>query len=87
MSFGIGVVVIALSSLFVTWLMFGVNKDDSRKGRVLYWVKSTVFLWVGLFFWILYAEPNVGFMISLWGSLIFSSLANLMRSQWVFWIP
>lgn len=87
MNFGMGVVCITLGSMFVTWLMFGAKKEESRKGRFLYWIKSTIFLWVALILWVSYAEPNISLAVSVGVSLAFSALANLLRSQWVFMLP
>ncbi|VWB60179.1 hypothetical protein BDI24065_02804 [Burkholderia diffusa] len=87
MNFGIGVVFITLGSMFVTWLMFGARKVESRKEKFLYWLKSTAFLWVALILWVSYMEPNISLAISAGVSLVFSALANLLRSQWVFMLP
>lgn len=87
MEFGIGIVSITLASMFVTWLMFGVSKESSKKRQFVYWIKSTTFLWVALILWVSYKEPNVSFVISAGVSLVFSAVANLLRSQWILMFP
>lgn len=87
MSFGIGVVLITLASMFATWFMFGVSTDSSKRKRFIYWLGSTMFLWAALVLWALYKEPDISFVISAGVSLVFSALVNLLRSQWVFMLP
>ncbi|AJY32449.1 putative membrane protein [Burkholderia thailandensis 34] len=87
MNFEIGIICITLGSMFVTWLMFGAKKEESRKRKFLYWLKSTAFLWMALILWVSYMEPNISLAVSAGVSLAFSALANLLRSQWVFMLP
>lgn len=87
MTFGIGVVLITLASMFVTWFMFGVSADSSKRRRFIYWLESTMFLWGALVLWVSYKESEVSFVISAGVSLGFSALVNLLRSQWVFILP
>ncbi|KQR73721.1 hypothetical protein ASG35_22355 [Burkholderia sp. Leaf177] len=87
MNLGTGVLLITLASMLLTWLMFGVGIDNSRKKQIIYWLKSTVFLWAALVLWALYKEPEISFVIVGGVSLVFSALANLLRSGWVFMLP
>lgn len=87
MSFGIGIICITIGSMFVTWIIFGAKKEDSRRGRFLYWLKSTAFLWFALVLWVSYAEPGISLAASVGVSFAFSALANFLRSQWVFMLP
>jgi hypothetical protein len=87
MSFGIGVVLITLASMFATWCVFGVSADSWKRKRFIYWLGSTMLLWASLVLWALYKGPDISFVISAGVSLVFSALANLLRSQWVFMLP
>ena len=87
MSFGVGVLLITLASMLLTWLMFGRSVDGSRRGEFIYWLKSTVFLWVALILWVLYKEPDIGLVMVAGVSFVFSAVANLLRSQWIFTLP
>ncbi len=54
------------------------------RGKFLYWIKSTAFLWLALVLWVLYAEPSISLAASVGVSFAFSALANFLISQWVF---
>lgn len=86
MNLGIGVLLITLMSFLLTWFMFG-GTDTSRRNRFIYWLKSTVFLWVALVIWVSYKEPDINILIIGGVSLVFSTLVNALRSQWVFMLP
>ena len=84
MSLVVGVQLITLASMLLTWLMFGRSVDGSRKGRFFYWLKSTLFSSVALMLWVLYKEPDIDLVMVAGFSFVFSAVANLLRSQWSF---
>jgi len=58
MSLEAGIIAIALISLFITYFIFGRKVENSFLDKFFYWLKSTIFLAVLLFFWFWYKEPN-----------------------------
>lgn len=72
MTMEIGVVIIALAVLLITFLLFGRNLEDSFRAKFLYWLKSTVVMTPLLFAWFAYNEPAA---FSAIGALVSFSLA------------
>ncbi|MCA7086483.1 hypothetical protein K7G19_23080 [Cupriavidus sp. DB3] len=87
MDIGIGVVLICVASMFITWLVFGKNLTDTRTTKFLYWIKSSVFMGVLVFAWMAYKEPALGFVPTIAIAMALSGFVNLVRSQWVFLFP
>jgi uncharacterized membrane protein YidH (DUF202 family) len=87
MSLGAGVIVISLVLLVAAWLMFDRGNLQSRRDKLLCWLKSTLLLGVALTVWSIYKEPSVNFLLLAALSFAFSALLNLLRSQWVFMLP
>ncbi|MCG1018700.1 MULTISPECIES: hypothetical protein [Burkholderiaceae] len=80
----VGIIVISLASLTITWLMFGRGDLELKQEKFVYWLKSTLFLGVLLTAWLVYKEPTLKFLLSAILGFLFSALLNWMRSQWVF---
>lgn len=68
----VGVIVISLAVLLITFLLFGKNVGNAFGAQFLYWMKSTTILAPILFAWIAYNEPAA---FSLIGGLMSVGLA------------
>jgi len=53
----VGSLVIVFVVLFITFIIFGRNLEDSFRARFLYWLKSTMVMAPLLFAWFAYNEP------------------------------
>lgn len=69
----IGAVIIALAVLLFTFLLFGINLEDSFRAKFLYWLKSTAVMAPLLFAWFAYNEPAA---LSAIGALVSIGLAG-----------
>jgi|GEM_PF-5460521 len=81
MSLEVGIIAITLASLCVTYIIFGRKVKNSFRDKFFYWLKSTIFLAVLLFFWFWYKEFNGFSWTGVFMSLGLSGVFNLCRSQ------
>lgn len=81
MSTGVGMLVICLIFMFLTWYLFGREERYGKLEKLLYWLKSTVVTASALVLWLLYSEPDWSFFNSTLFSFGFSGFMNLCRSQ------
>ncbi|WP_422650513.1 hypothetical protein [Cupriavidus sp. H18C1] len=87
MSLEIGVVLICIVSMFVTWFAFGRELMDKKSARFLYWLKSSLFMGACISAWIFYKEPGISFVHAIVIAMALAGFVNLIRSQWIFLLP
>ncbi|MGU7784735.1 hypothetical protein [Burkholderia sp. PU8-34] len=76
----IGAIVIALSVLTITFLLFGRSVGDSFRAKFFYWLKSTMTMAPLLFAWFAYNEPPAFGMIGALVSIGLAAILTLGRS-------
>jgi len=81
MSTGIGMLVICLIFMFLTWCLFGRVEHHGKLEKFLYWLKSTAITAFALVLWFLYSEPSWNVLYSSLFSFGFAGFMNLCRSQ------
>ncbi|MBU9688643.1 hypothetical protein KTF23_02105 [Burkholderia multivorans] len=57
MTMEVGAVVIVVAVLFITFILFGRDLEDSFRAKFLFWLKSTMVMAPLLFAWFAYNEP------------------------------
>lgn len=87
MATGVGVVFISIVSMFITWLLFGRGKIDSRMERFLYWLKSTAVTTVALVVWFHFKEPGLNIFYSMVLAFFCGGVLNFFRSNVGLMIP
>ncbi|WP_157071876.1 hypothetical protein [Cupriavidus sp. HPC(L)] len=87
MSLEIGVILICVASMFVTWLAFGRRLKGTKSARLMYWLKSSLFMALSIFVWILYKEPEIGFVRAVAIAAALGGFVSLVSSQWIFLFP
>lgn len=80
MTTGIGILIICLASMCISWLLFGRAERSGMMAKFMYWLKSTLVTSAALVFWLWYREPEVGFVYLVLFSLTFGGFMNLCRS-------
>ena len=81
MSLEFGILAILLISLFPTYFLFGRNVGNSFRSKFYYWLKSTILVAGGLFFWFWYKETDGASWLGALMSLGFSGVFNFCRSE------
>lgn len=81
MSSGIGILLVCLISMCVSWFIFGRRERNGGWVKFSYWLKSTILTAAALVVWFHYQEPGLDFFYSSLFAFAFGGFMNLCRSQ------
>lgn len=87
MTAGVGIILIGLISMFISWLIFGKEERVRKWDKFIFWLKSTLVATVALVFWLLYRDPDLGIGYAVLISFCCGGFMNLCRSHVGLMIP
>ncbi|MNK80975.1 hypothetical protein D3C87_1007090 [compost metagenome] len=87
MNTGVGIILIGLASMFISWLIFGKKECETRRDKFIFWLKSTLVATVVLMIWLLHCNPDFGVYYAALISFCCGGFMNLCRSYVGLMIP